>query len=182
MRQSTDRTRRILRQLSSASTTAEASSRHSMHPLQNLQRAVVRRFRCMPVLSAVLPAEAACPRMQVNSLCCELACDPESESRYPNRKTRAVRSGQWVRVEPTPLPKPYLVAFRSRKSHPASRVANRELILCSADMSKRLGLSASDVASTEYSIQAFVRQCHMCKHKRMRARNALSNPRARTLA
>jgi hypothetical protein len=75
-------------------------------------------------LSAV---SSAMRHAQVNSLCCELVCDSESEARFPNRTTRAVRNGLWVRVEPTPLPKPYLVAFRCRTPHSRCHAVNPEL-------------------------------------------------------
>ena len=46
-----------------------------------------------------------------NSFTRELMEDPESSDRYPNQVTRPVKAGHFVRVAPTPLLKPYVVAF-----------------------------------------------------------------------
>ena len=45
-----------------------------------------------------------------NSFARELKEDPESSDGYPNRVTRPVKAGHFVRVAPTPLLKPYVVA------------------------------------------------------------------------
>ena len=42
-----------------------------------------------------------------------LQADPETDKHVPNRTSRQVRSGHYVKVKPTPLPKPKLVAYSS---------------------------------------------------------------------
>jgi len=42
-----------------------------------------------------------------------LQADPETERHVPNRTSRQVRSGHYVKVKPTPLPKPKLAAYSS---------------------------------------------------------------------
>ena len=44
------------------------------------------------------------------SLLESLEIDPESDEHFPNRVSRQVRSGHYVLVQPTPIPKPQLVA------------------------------------------------------------------------
>jgi len=41
----------------------------------------------------------------------ELVVDPEAEAQKPNKRSRQVRSGHWVPVKPTPLPRPHLLTF-----------------------------------------------------------------------
>lgn len=43
----------------------------------------------------------------------DLVPDPETAQHEPNRTSRQVRSGHYVKVKPTPLPKPKLVAYSS---------------------------------------------------------------------
>ncbi|EKX42962.1 hypothetical protein GUITHDRAFT_95515 [Guillardia theta CCMP2712] len=61
----------------------------------------------------------------------QLEADPETELHAPNRKSREVKSGHYVRVLPTPLPDP-------------------KLIIHSEDMSKHLGLSEEVVQSDQF--------------------------------
>lgn len=61
----------------------------------------------------------------------ELDEDEESEKNFPNRKQRSVRSGHFVTVKTTPLPRP-------------------RLVIASEDMAKRLGFSPDDVKSDEF--------------------------------
>lgn len=46
-----------------------------------------------------------------NSWTAELSPDPEQQKHVPNKKAREVYSGHFVHVLPTPLPKPFLVAY-----------------------------------------------------------------------
>jgi len=57
--------------------------------------------------------------------------DPESETHYPNRISRPVNEGHWVKVLPTPLPAPRLIAY-------------------SPDMAAELGLDESMVHSEDF--------------------------------
>jgi len=58
--------------------------------------------------------------------------DPETEEHAPNRKSRQVKSGHFVLVDPTPLPAPRLVMF-------------------SPEMAQTLGFSEEDVGSEEFA-------------------------------
>ena len=52
--------------------------------------------------------------------------DPDTDANAPNRKSRQVKSGHYVRVDPTPLRQP-------------------ETVIYSPDMLKRLGIDEADV-------------------------------------
>jgi hypothetical protein len=47
------------------------------------------------------------------TLCHNLREDPESKQYYPNRESRPVWSGHYVRVNPDPISKPELVAYNA---------------------------------------------------------------------
>ena len=49
-----------------------------------------------------------------NTLCVELSVDPDAAAHYPNRATRAVESGHYVPVDPTPLGGPFMVCHSRR--------------------------------------------------------------------
>jgi len=55
--------------------------------------------------------EWLCANHKNQTLVDTLVMDPETEKNSPNHKSRQVRQGHYVLVRPTPLPKPYLVAF-----------------------------------------------------------------------
>lgn len=71
-----------------------------------------------------------------NSLQRDLTADPQNDRFYPNNSMRAVMSGHFVNVAPSPLSKPYLVAV-------------------SADMAARLGLDADACASDTAFVSFF---------------------------
>ncbi|CAE8604653.1 unnamed protein product, partial [Polarella glacialis] len=62
----------------------------------------------------------------------QLSADPETEKSAPNKTSRQVRSGHYVRVLPTPLPRP-------------------KLIIHSPDMAAALGVSDSECTSQEFA-------------------------------
>lgn len=61
----------------------------------------------------------------------DLVPDPETAQHEPNRTSRQVRSGHYVRVKPTPLPKPKLVAYSERMAQELklSKVVTSEAFL-----------------------------------------------------
>mmetsp|Transcript_59942 Transcript_59942/g.106646 ORF Transcript_59942/g.106646 Transcript_59942/m.106646 type:complete len:629 (+) Transcript_59942:51-1937(+) len=62
----------------------------------------------------------------------KLNADPETEANEPNKRSREVKSGHFVRVKPTPLPSP-------------------KLIIHSPAMAETLGISESDCKSEEFA-------------------------------
>lgn len=62
----------------------------------------------------------------------DLVQDPEAEANAPNKSSRQVRSGHYVRVKPTPLPR-------------------TELVICSKSMADELGLSEEAWKSREFT-------------------------------
>mmetsp|Transcript_20780 Transcript_20780/g.34360 ORF Transcript_20780/g.34360 Transcript_20780/m.34360 type:complete len:587 (-) Transcript_20780:280-2040(-) len=75
-----------------------------------------------------------------NSLMRDLDCDPEQDAKFPNRETRPVRSGHFVKFKTTPLNKPFLVSY-------------------SKDMVKELGLDDEEVKSEEF-VKVFSADTH----------------------
>jgi hypothetical protein len=134
-------------------------------------------------LSAVL---SAMRHAQVNSLCCELVCDSESEARFPNRTTRAVRNGLWVRVEPTPLPKPYLVAFRCRTPHSRCSAVNPELTYAALTWPSGLGFRRAMSPRPSNHCKLLCRWAtargHTCAHERIYARVCATRVRTQAQA
>lgn len=70
-----------------------------------------------------------------NSLLRELTPDPESKKLFPNKISRAVKSGHWVNVLPTPLAEPFLIAY-------------------SPDMAKKLGMN-DQTCNSKICLQLF---------------------------
>ncbi|GBG31924.1 Selenoprotein O [Hondaea fermentalgiana] len=66
-----------------------------------------------------------------NSLLRDLDADPRERELFPNRESRPVEKGHYVRIEPTPLHQPYRIAI-------------------SKDMSERLGLSQEMIDSEDF--------------------------------
>ncbi|MFH2210218.1 MAG: hypothetical protein ABIJ01_01095, partial [Pseudomonadota bacterium] len=48
------------------------------------------------------------------SLLRSLTADPDQARHHPNKRMREVKSGHYVEVEPTPLPKPHYVIHSRR--------------------------------------------------------------------
>jgi hypothetical protein len=70
----------------------------------------------------------------------QLNMDPETDQKAPNRESRQVRSGHYVKVLPTPLPRP-------------------KYVIHSADMAKTLGISEEDVKSERYVAWIRAKMC-----------------------
>ena len=82
----------------------------------------------------------------------DLEGDPETERNAPNRKSRQVRSGHYVLVKPTPLPRPQLVLFSSRCATPS---CTRSVVLTlnspPRSMASEFGISDAECATERFA-------------------------------